>query len=206
MHNNAFFKSQPLKTKYWNKVLILQNKYPYGGQPKDSAHTTPGTNFIDNFKYWYYVKPTYFFMLTNKGAFWSKPFCVLTTVFKGNREALEFAEKSLDLAAKRLVLNIVGEEVLPSDKWTWSRLDKRRRIRFDNPIDPTYKQLVPVMVSEEMERIVVYIIIKGNLRKTYLNTLFRSKSIVHPHCKMSNYSRQTCQTSHFARQENPTNR
>ena len=49
---------------------------------------------MTGFKLWYYVKPSYFFLL-DKGPFWSKPFCVLSTVIKGDRTALEFAEKSL---------------------------------------------------------------------------------------------------------------
>ena len=133
----------------------MQNKHPYGKHIKSEAHTTPGTNFIENFKYWYYVKPTYFFLLHTEIPFWSKPFCVLTTVFKGNREALEFAEKSLDLAAKRMVLNIHGDEVLASDKWTWSRSEKRDTLAYDNPIDPTYNLSVPVIVSEELADILV---------------------------------------------------
>ena len=136
-------------------LLIFQSKYPYGRFPKGSSHSSPGTNFIDNFKYWYYVKPTYFFMLDVKGTFWPTSFCILTTVFKGNREALEFAEKSLDLAARRMVLNMEGDEVLPSDKWAWSDLEIRRRVAFNNPIDPTYKQSVPVMISQKLDNTVV---------------------------------------------------
>ena len=52
---------------------------------------------MDAFKYWYYVKPSYFFLFNDNSPFWSKSFCVMTTVIQGDRQALEFAEKSLDL-------------------------------------------------------------------------------------------------------------
>ena len=69
----------------------------YGSGSKISSPITPGLRYKVAFKYWYYVKPSYFFLLNDQVAFWSQSFCVLTTVIQGDRQALEFAEKSLDL-------------------------------------------------------------------------------------------------------------
>ena len=49
-------------------------------------------------KFYHFVKPSYFFLLTKEfGLFWKKPFCVSHLVIGGNREDLEFAEKSIGL-------------------------------------------------------------------------------------------------------------
>ena len=40
---------------------------------------------------------------------------------------------------------------MPSDKWAWNRLEISRQDAYNNPIDPTYKQYVPVIVSKELE-------------------------------------------------------
>ena len=74
---------------------------------------------------------------------------------------MEFAEKSLDLATKRLVLNIEGEEVVPSDQWIWSAFHKMHASKYDNPIDPTYKRTVPVMVRQFNDPLVSWISLTG---------------------------------------------
>ena len=48
-------------------------------------------------------------------------------------------------AASRLVLNIEGEESVPSDQWSFSDLEKRQRLLFKSPIDPFYHRSIPVM-------------------------------------------------------------
>ena len=60
---------------------------------------------------------------------------------------MEFAEKSLDLAAKRLILNIEGDEIIPYDQWKWSDFEIRTVLEYDNPIDLSYKRTVSVLVS-----------------------------------------------------------
>lgn len=112
------------------------------------------------YKLWHFVKPSYFFIL-HLGPFWQKPFCVLSIVFSGDKEALEFAEKSLDLSkfnhcsinkkvnsnalyttgVKRYVINIDGQESQPSPKW--ANVTKHAH-KISNPIDPTYKLDIPV--------------------------------------------------------------
>ena len=66
----------------------------YGSRPKQESFYTPGIKFFTVFKMFYIVKPSYIFMTDQ---FWSKPFCVISTVVNGQREDLEFAEKSFDL-------------------------------------------------------------------------------------------------------------
>ena len=78
---------------------IFQPGNPYGsvfdlGFP--DSDSTPGLRFMLASKYYYHVKPTYFFLLMDKGQFWKRSFCLLPIVIKGNLKDLEFAEKSLD--------------------------------------------------------------------------------------------------------------
>lgn len=58
---------------------------------------TPAVTAEVVLKFTHFVKPSYFFLMT-QGTSWKIPFCLITVVFGGNREALEFAEKSLQLS------------------------------------------------------------------------------------------------------------
>ena len=53
-------------------------------------------------------------------------------------------------ATFRLVLNLEGEELNPSDKWSFTRYEKLWAFKFDSPIDLTYKRSVPVMIMPNM--------------------------------------------------------
>ena len=71
--------------------------YNLGGVPEAKFRNPNPGMIIHNYKKaTYYVAPSYFFLL-DKGPFWQKPFCFISIVLKGDREALEFAEKSMDL-------------------------------------------------------------------------------------------------------------
>ena len=50
-----------------------------------------------------------------------------------------------NLASFRLVLNIEGEEIVPSDQWTFTPLQIRKRNAYNSPIDLTYQRAVSVM-------------------------------------------------------------
>ena len=76
-------------------------KYPYGNESK-FMDPNPGTVVHQYYKHLYYVKPTYYFM---HGIISKLPFCTVSIVINGDREALEFAEKSFDLGKKHFKLN-----------------------------------------------------------------------------------------------------
>ena len=46
------------------------------------------------------------------------------------------------------MVNVNGDDNLPSDQWTWSRLELIYQYSHDSAIDPTYKRTVPVLAVD----------------------------------------------------------
>ena len=57
---------------------------------------SPGVMVMQQLSYWKFVKASYKFVI-ELGPMWQIPFCVTSVVFGGDREALRFVEKSMDL-------------------------------------------------------------------------------------------------------------
>ena len=62
----------------------------------------PGVTIQQSLKHYYIVKASYAFLM-EFGPNWRVPFCATSMVFGGDREALEFAEKSLDMGKKTVI-------------------------------------------------------------------------------------------------------
>ncbi len=88
--------------------LILFDYAPYDLIPQMPFGVTkfrdpnPGLPLDHHHKRTYYVNPTHFFM-NGKISKWA--FCTLALVINGDRNELEFAEKSLDLGKKKITLH-----------------------------------------------------------------------------------------------------
>ena len=50
------------------------------------------------------------------------------------------------LADQRLVLNIGGEENIPSDQWSPTSSESRSQMLIRGSVDPFYQRTVPVLV------------------------------------------------------------
>ena len=92
----VFLISNFMRCNYYYLYCIHIKFQEFRGPGIRSKWDSPAILVMQALRHFYFVRGSYGFLLGH-GSQWKIPFCVISIVFGGDRGALEFVEKSLDI-------------------------------------------------------------------------------------------------------------